>query len=220
MKYLFVIYTDYNYKNKLNQFKNHVFYNQILEDKNIEIIEWGADFHTQYEDLPTKTQKMIKWCVENKNYDYLIKCDDTIFEDRWIYYLEKINYDKIFLKNEIEHQYVFADNSSEKDFEKIKYYEPNLYWKEGLFGFWKKINQISEDYRGINLLELSEKDWCNFQKLKNIKFNLSNIEKIKFFEGKFYMVSKKFSIFISKQDKFNLPIEDYMIGIYYKKFKK
>ena len=44
------------------------------------------------------------------------------------------------------------------------YYEPNTHWKTGLLGAWIKINQINNDYRGINLLELEEKDWLGFEK--------------------------------------------------------
>ena len=79
MKYLFVIYTDIEYKQHLDNFKTQEFYKQICDDPTIEVIEWGTDFHTDYRDLPTKTQEMMKWCSENKEYDYLVKCDDTTF---------------------------------------------------------------------------------------------------------------------------------------------
>ncbi len=83
MKYLFCIYTDLEYKKHLDHFKSQEFYKQICDDDNIEVIEWGTDFHTDYRDLPTKTQQMMNWCGENKEYDYLIKCDHTIFDDKW-----------------------------------------------------------------------------------------------------------------------------------------
>ena len=82
MKYLFVIYTDIEYKQHLDNFKTQEFYRKICDDPNIEVMEWGVDFHTDYKDLPLKTQQMMKWCSENKEYDYLIKCDDTIFDDK------------------------------------------------------------------------------------------------------------------------------------------
>ena len=73
MKYLFVIYSDIEYKEHLDNFKTQEFYRQICDDPNIEVMEWGSDFHTDYNDLPIKTQQMMKWCSENKEYDYLIK---------------------------------------------------------------------------------------------------------------------------------------------------
>ena len=72
MKYLFVIYTDFEYQKYLEQFKKEKFYKQICDDPTIEVIEWGTNFHTDYRDLPTKTQEMMKWCSENKEYDYLV----------------------------------------------------------------------------------------------------------------------------------------------------
>ena len=90
MKYLFVIYTDSKYRKHLDYFKSQKFYKEILEDSKIEVIEWGADYHTDYRDLPLKTQEMMKWCSENKDYDYLIKCDDTIFNKTWDFYKSKI----------------------------------------------------------------------------------------------------------------------------------
>ena len=97
MKYLFCIYTDIEYKKHLGYFKKQRFYEQICDDPNIEVIEWGADFHTDYRDLPIKTQEMMKWCSENKEYDYLIKCDDTIFDDKWSFYRPKLTYENIFV---------------------------------------------------------------------------------------------------------------------------
>ena len=98
MKYLFCIYTDIEYKKQLGYFKKQRFYEQICNDPDIEVIEWGADFHTDYRDLPVKTQEMMKWCSENKEYDYLIKCDDTIFDDKWSSYISKLNEFKV-IKN-------------------------------------------------------------------------------------------------------------------------
>ena len=90
MKYLFCIYTDIEYKKQLGYFKKQRLYEQICNDPDIEVIEWGADFHTDYRDLPVKTQEMMKWCSENKEYDYLVKCDDTAFmredlKDEFVY---------------------------------------------------------------------------------------------------------------------------------------
>ena len=90
MKYLLVIYTDSEYQKYLEQFKKEKFYKQICNDPTIEVIEWGTDFHTDYRDLPVKTQEMMKWCSENKEYDYLVKCDDTAFmredlKDEFVY---------------------------------------------------------------------------------------------------------------------------------------
>ena len=100
MKYLFVIYTDSEYQKYLEQFKKEKFYKQICDDPTIEVIEWGTDFHTDYRDLPTKTQEMMKWCSENKEYDYLVKCDDTTFmrED---------------LKDEFVYENIFTDSKEE-----------------------------------------------------------------------------------------------------------
>ena len=101
MKYLFVIYTDSEYKKHLDHFKSQEFYNQICDDENIEVMEWGADFHTDYKDLVTKTQEMMKWCSENKEYDYLVKCDETII---WREDLkDKFTYENIFIENPEEY---------------------------------------------------------------------------------------------------------------------
>ena len=101
MKYLFVIYTDSEYKKHLDHFKSQEFYRQICNDSNIEVIEWGADFHTDYKDLVTKTQEMMKWCSENKEYDYLVKCDETII---WREDLkDKFTYENIFIENPEEY---------------------------------------------------------------------------------------------------------------------
>ena len=101
MKYLFVIYTDIEYKQHLDHFKSQEFYRQICDDPNIEVMEWGVDFHTDYRDLPIKTQEMMKWCSENKEYDYLVKCDETII---WREDLkDKFTYENIFIENPEEY---------------------------------------------------------------------------------------------------------------------
>ena len=179
MKYLFVIYTDIEYKQHLGYFKKQRFYEQICNDPDIEVIEWGADFHTDYRDLPVKTQEMMKLCSENKEYDYLIKCDDTIFDDKWSSYISKLNEFKV-IKN--------------KDYWGINYIGPHTeeVWKIYFDGHYNK-NEI--DY--------------------NLNFIKNDIQ---FYEGKFYMVSRDLSIFISKQEKFakrmseNFPVEDLMVG--------
>ena len=179
MKYLFVIYTDIEYKQHLGYFKKQRFYEQICNDPDIEVIEWGADFHTDYRDLPVKTQEMMKWCSENKEYDYLIKCDDTIFDDKWSSYISKLNEFKV-IKN--------------KDYWGINYIGPHTeeVWKIYFDGHYNK-NEI--DY--------------------NLNFIKNDIQ---FYEGKFYMVSRDLSIFISKQEKFakrmseNFTVEDLMVG--------
>ena len=179
MKYLFCIYTDIEYKKHLDYFKKQRFYEQICNDPDIEVIEWGADFHTDYRDLPVKTQEMMKWCSENKEYDYLIKCDDTIFDDKWSSYISKLNEFKV-IKN--------------KDYWGINYIGPHTeeVWKIYFDGHYNK-NEI--DY--------------------NLNFIKNDIQ---FYEGKFYMVSRDLSIFISKQEKFakrmseNFPVEDLMVG--------
>jgi hypothetical protein len=110
-----------------------------------------------------------------------------------------------------------------------KFFEPNKHWEWGLFGAWIKINQINNDYRGINLLELEEKDWLGFEKdhdsVDSININFISND-IPFFEGKFYIVSKEFSIFIGGQEKFakdmakNMPgVEDLMVGYLSNEFK-
>jgi hypothetical protein len=198
MKYLFVIYTDKKYKDYLDGFKQQDFYNKICEDANIEVIEWGSDMDTPYTELPTKTQQMMKWCNENKEYDYLVKCDDTIFAKKWIHYLDKLDYINIFKNNIIEHRWDWNDRK------------------------WYKIKPISNEYRGINLLKLKTQDWMNYKNSHpTIKeFDISKIKDISFFEGKFYMVSKEFSKYIGEQSGFYMHgIEDYMIGEYYETFK-
>ncbi len=198
MKYLFVIYTDKKYKKHLDNFKSQVFYNQICNSPFIEVIEWGTDDDTAYTDLPNKTQQMMKWCSENKEYDYLIKCDDTIFDKKWIQYWEKLDYINIFKNDIIEHRWDWND------------------------GKWYKIKPISNEYKGINLLKLKKQDWINYKNSHPVikKFDISKLKDISFFEGKLYIVSKPFSIFISEQKKFDMPgIEDYMVGYYYEKFK-
>ena len=198
MKYLFVIYTDSQYKEHLEYFKKQEFYKEISDNPNVEVIEWGADYHTDYKDLPVKTQRMMKWCSENKEYDYLVKCDDTIFDKKWIQYWEKLDYINIFKNGIIEHRWDWSD------------------------GKWYKIKPISNEYKGINLLKLKKQDWINYKNSHpNVKeFDISKLKDISFFEGKFYVVSKALSIFISEQEKFNIPgIEDYMVGYYYEKFK-
>ena len=115
MKYLFVIYTDIEYKRHLEHFKsagrfskNFHFYQQICDDPNIEVIEWGSDCHTEYKDLPLKTQEMMKWCGENKEYDYLIKCDDTVFNDKWVHYRDRLIYENIFKQGEVDYSWVWG----------------------------------------------------------------------------------------------------------------
>ena len=198
MKFLFVIYTDKKYKKHLDNFKSQVFYNQICNSPFIEVIEWGTDDDTAYTDLPNKTQQMMKWCSENKEYDYLIKCDDTIFDKKWIQYWEKLDYINIFKNDIIEHRWDWND------------------------GKWYKIKPISNEYKGINLLKLKKQDWINYKNSHPVikEFDISKLKDISFFEGKLYIVSKPFSIFISEQKKFDMPgIEDYMVGYYYEKFK-
>ena len=229
MKYLFVIYTDIEYKQHLDHFKSQEFYRQICNDSNIEVIEWGSDFHTDYKNLPIKTQQMMKWCSENKEYDYLIKCDDTIFDDKWIHYNDRLIYENIFKNDDIEYSWKWGDFFNETITEDDKvYYEPNTHWKTGLLGAWIKINQISDDYRGINLLQLKEEDWLGFEEdhdsVDSININfIPNY--IPFFEGKFYVVSKDLSIFICGQESFakrmskNFPVEDLMVGYLSNEFK-
>ena len=230
MKFLFVIYTDSKYKKHLDNFKTQEFYKQLCyvptaNEPNIEVIEWGADYHTDYKDLPLKTQEMMKWCSENKQYDYLVKCDDTIFDEKWIHYSDKLIYESIFKNDDVEYSWKWGDFFNETITEDDKvYYEPNTHWKTGLLGAWIKINQISDDYRGINLLQLEERDWVNYidghYDKNEIDYNLKFIKNdIPFYEGKFYMISKDLSIFIGGQEKFaknmakNMPgVEDLMIG--------
>ena len=216
MKYLFVIYTDKKYKKHLDNFKSQVFYRQICNSPFIEVIEWGTNDDSAYSDLPNKTQQMMKWCSENKEYDYLIKCDDTIFDDKWIHYSDRLDYKKLFLNDLFEHQWKWGEvywKSYEHGFHDI--------YSNGFWGKWESTDKLSDDYRGINLLKLSEQDWKSYAKDHNFdNFDVSKLKDIPFFEGKFYMVSKPFSIFISEQEKFDMPgIEDYMIGYYYEKFK-
>ena len=79
------------------------------------------------------------------------------------------------------------------------------------------------------MLELEEKDWLGFEKdhdsVDSININFISND-IPFFEGKFYIVSKEFSIFIGGQEKFakdmakNMPgVEDLMVGYLSNEFK-
>ena len=269
MKYLFVIYTDSEYKEHLQNFKTQEFYKRICDDKNIEVIEWGADFHTDYKDLPIKTQEMMKWCSENKEYDYLIKCDDTIFDDKWVHYRDRLVYENIFKSDDIEYSWLWGDWLKDfrltlpllsslftdqelfykcimiaKDFEKnsyeifgnanwneLKFYSPNKCWKGGMWGGWFKRERVSDHYRGINYLPMCNTDiWKIYFKEHydddKIDYDLDFIDStIQFYEGKFYMVSRDFSIFIGEQEKLakdlsnNFPVEDLMVGYLSNEFK-
>ena len=228
MKYLFCIYTDKEYVKKLNHFKMTKFYEQISNDPNIEVIEWGSDFHTDYQSLPSKTQKMMKWCSENKEYDYLIKCDDTVFDEKWIHYRSRLKYKNIFIDDEIDHKWIWGEHLLNLRIPDPIYHkdEPNSRY-EGPYGLWIKIKNENKHYRGINLIKPNIKDWENFFKSHSEKTNYEFCQEdalkfidiySSFYEGKFYMVSKNFSKFIGKQEKLastlckNFPIEDLMVG--------
>jgi hypothetical protein len=227
MKYLFVIYTDIEYKEHLDHFKSQEFYEEICEDKNIEVIEWGADYHTDYKDLPLKTQQMMKWCSENKEYDYLVKCDDTIFDEKWIHYSDRLDYEKLFLNEDFEHQWKWGEENFNVPIgEDARGYGFTVY-DNGVWGKWEVIGQLSEHYRGINLLKLNKHDWTNFKysHLDLKVFDVSKLKEVPFFEGKFYVVSKDLSIFIGEQEKLakdmvnHNPVEDYMVGYLAKDFR-
>ena len=101
-------------------------------------------------------------------------------------------------------------------------------YSNGLWGKWESTDKLSDDYRGINLLKLDENDWLGFEKnhdsVDSIDINFIPND-IPFFEGKFYVVSKDFSIFIGGQEKFakqmseNFPVEDLMVGYLSNEFK-
>ena len=205
MKYLFCIYTDIEYKKHLDYFKKQRFYEQICDDPNIEVIEWGADFHTDYRDLPIKTQEMMKWCSENKEYDYLIKCDDTIFNDIWKFYRPRFTYENIFVKGRDGFSYT-CDRWGDQS--------------------WSKVcEDNNDDYWGINYIgPHSDEVWKiyfdgHYGKNK-VDYNLNFIKTdIQWYEGKYFMVSRDLSIFIGEQEKFandmakNIPgVEDLMVG--------
>jgi len=203
MKYLFVIYTDSKYKQHLDYFKSQKFYRDISSDSNIEVIEWGGDYHTDYQDLPSKTQKMMKWCGENKDYDYLIKCDDTIFNDTWDFYKSKMTYKNLFENERDGFCYSFDR------------------WDKRV---WRKVGEYNnEHYWGIHYLEpLSKEIWDIYFEghyKDKFQYDMSVIKTdIPFYEGKFYMVSKDFSIFIGEQENLaktlckKFPVEDLMVG--------
>jgi hypothetical protein len=204
MKYLFCIYTDLEYKKHLDHFKSQEFYKQICDDENIEVMEWGSDFHTDYKDLPIKTQQMMKWCSENKEYDYLIKCDDTIFDDKWSFYRPKLTHENIFVSGRDGNCYACPS-----------------YGYDG--GEWIVVGKdTNKNYWGIHYLQQEKKDWVNYIKdhdhIEHLDLNFIKSD-IPFYEGKFYMVSRDLSIFIGEQEKFakdmakNMPgVEDLMIG--------
>jgi hypothetical protein len=153
MKYLFVIYTDIEYKYHLDNFKSQEFYRQICNDSNIEVIEWGTDFHTDYKNLPIKTQEMMKWCSENKEYDYLIKCDDTIFmrED---------------LKDEFVYENIFVDKQDYYGIKKriFSYEEFYIEWykNKGLGELDKSLSDIAKGYFYDGKCFVVSKDFSHF----------------------------------------------------------
>jgi len=205
MKYLFVIYTDIEYKQHLDNFKTEEFYRQICNDSNIEVIEWGADFHTDYKNLPIKTQEMMKWCSENKEYDYLIKCDDTVFDDKWSFYRPKLTHENIFVSGRDGDCYACPS-----------------YGYDG--GEWIVVGKdTNKNYWGLHQLEFKDVDWPRYFDEHydyNIDYGLNFIKSdIRWYAGKFYMVSRDLSIFIGGQEKFaknmakNMPgVEDLMVG--------
>ena len=203
MKYLFVIYTDKKYKKHLDNFKSQVFYNQICNSPFIEVIEWGTDDDTAYTDLPNKTQQMMKWCSENKEYDYLIKCDDTIFNDTWDFYKSRLG------KERDGYRYT-CDRWGDKSWSVVDEDDNKHYW-------------------GLNYIRVSPdefKIYFDNHYGEGYEYNLNFIDTyFHFFEGKYYMVSKEFSIFIGEQESFSkemckeLPLEDVMVGHLAKGFK-
>ena len=203
MKYLFVIYTDLQYKEHLDYFKKQEFYKEISDNPNIEVIEWGADYHTEYNKLPSKTQEMMKWCSENKEYDYLIKCDDTIFNDTWDFYKSRLG------KERDGYRYT-CDRWGDKSWSVVDEDDNKHYW-------------------GLNYIRVSPdefKIYFDNHYGEGYEYNLNLIDTyFHFFEGKYYMVSKEFSIFIGEQESFakemckELPLEDVMVGHLAKGFK-
>ena len=203
MKYLFVIYTDKKYKKHLDNFKSQVFYNQICNSPFIEVIEWGTDDDTAYTDLPNKTQQMMKWCSENKEYDYLIKCDDTIFNDTWDFYKSRLG------KERDGYRYT-CDRWGDKSWSVVDEDDNKHYW-------------------GLNYIRVSPdefKIYFDNHYGEGYEYNLNFIDTyFHFFEGKYYVVSKEFSIFIGEQESFSkemckeLPLEDVMVGHLAKGFK-
>ena len=203
MKYLFVIYTDLQYKEHLDYFKKQEFYKEISDNPNIEVIEWGADYHTEYNKLPSKTQEMMKWCSENKEYDYLIKCDDTIFNDTWDFYKSRLG------KERDGYRYT-CDRWGDKSWSVVDEDDNKHYW-------------------GLNYIRVSPdefKIYFDNHYGEGYEYNLNFIDTyFHFFEGKYYMVSKEFSIFIGEQESFSkemckeLPLEDVMVGYLAKGFK-
>mgnify|MGYP001353611876 FL=1 len=203
MKYLFVIYTDLQYKEHLDYFKKQEFYKEISDNPNIEVIEWGADYHTEYNKLPSKTQEMMKWCSENKEYDYLIKCDDTIFNDTWDFYKSRLG------KERDGYRYT-CDRWGDKSWSVVDEDDNKHYW-------------------GLNYIRVSPdefKIYFDNHYGEGYEYNLNFIDTyFHFFEGKYYMVSKEFSIFIGEQESFSkemckeLPLEDVMVGHLAKGFK-
>ena len=203
MKYLFVIYTDLQYKEHLDYFKKQEFYKEISDNPNIEVIEWGADYHTEYNKLPSKTQEMMKWCSENKEYDYLIKCDDTIFNDTWDFYKSRLG------KERDGYRYT-CDRWGDKSWSVVDEDDNKHYW-------------------GLNYIRVSPdefKIYFDNHYGEGYEYNLNFIDTyFHFFEGKYYVVSKEFSIFIGEQESFykemckELPLEDVMVGHLAKGFK-
>ena len=208
-----MIYTDIEYKKHLDNFKTQEFYKQICNDPNIEVMEWGSDFHTDYKDLPIKTQEMMKWCSENKAYDYLIKCDDTIFDEKWSFYRPKLTYENIFVNGRDGNCYACPSYGYGEGGKWIGYEDS-----------WIVVGKdTNEDYWGIHHLQLEDIDWPRYFDEHydyKIDYNLNLIKTdIQYYEGKYFMVSKNLSIFIGEQEKFakdftkNMPgVEDLMVG--------
>ena len=205
MKYLFVIYTDSQYKEHLDYFKTKDFYKEMCDNPDVEVMEWGADYHTDYKDLPLKTQKMMTWCSENKDYDYLIKCDDTIFNETWDFYKSRLG------KERDGYRYT-CDRWGDKSWSVVDKDDNKHYW-------------------GLNYIRVSPDEFKIYFDNHYYKgfdgYDLDFIDTyFHFFEGKYYVVSRELSIFISEQEDFakeyqkNMPgVEDLMVGHLAKGFK-
>ena len=120
LKILVCLYTCESDEPSLQKLKNTEWYKDINSRPNFKILEVFASEKTNscnllenkltvstaesYDNLSIKTYKMLKFCVENLDFDCLLKIDSSIIENRhkkisylfsFEYFLEKFYQDKI-----------------------------------------------------------------------------------------------------------------------------
>ena len=215
MKKLICIYTCEKDKKSLCNFKQTNLYKKLQSNKNTKILEVYAGANEtklngdvlhlkcpeKYSKLSLKTFEMIKECIQNFEFDTLIKIDSNIFEYE--------NTDYGFTKK-IKH-----DLFNEKHITNVIFSE--------------KIN--TDYYGTALSVIKSFKSFQTWANHKNIKLNCNENDlqyNVPFFAGKFYSCSRNFCEYISNNgeslsyvfaDKLG-GAEDVFIGNIYKQFTK